>query len=106
VKFLGEGGSDAGGLYNESLSVIAEELHSDRLSLFVPTSNARANVCLFCFVSLCSLSLVLFFIDIIYVCVCVYICVYIVIAFLSLFPTSNSRANVCVLFINSEYYFI
>ena len=46
VKFLGPGeeGTDAGGVYNESLSVMCDELHDRSLPLFVRSPNNRSGV--------------------------------------------------------------
>jgi hypothetical protein len=44
VEFIGEGGIDAGGPYNEVISCITDELQSRFLPLFVPTSNNVHNV--------------------------------------------------------------
>eukprot|EP00823_Brevimastigomonas_motovehiculus_P001020 TRINITY_DN1143_c0_g3_i2.p1 TRINITY_DN1143_c0_g3~~TRINITY_DN1143_c0_g3_i2.p1 ORF type:complete len:806 (-),score=272.19 TRINITY_DN1143_c0_g3_i2:175-2481(-) len=41
VRFLGEGGIDAGGLYREAVSVIAQELTSEQLPLFILCPNGR-----------------------------------------------------------------
>ncbi len=41
VEFKGEGGSDAGGLFRESIDQICEELQSSCLPLFIPTPNNK-----------------------------------------------------------------
>ncbi len=35
VRFVGEGGHDVGGMYNESMVEICNELQSDKLPLFI-----------------------------------------------------------------------
>ncbi len=42
VKFTGEGATDLGGPYRESISTIVDELHSPLLPLFIPTPNNRS----------------------------------------------------------------
>jgi hypothetical protein len=44
VEFQGEGGIDAGGPYNETWSIVCEELQSKFLPLFVPTQNNTHNI--------------------------------------------------------------
>lgn len=44
VTFLGENAQDAGGPYRETFAQYCEELHSNRLPLFLLTSNAQHNV--------------------------------------------------------------
>jgi len=44
VQFAGEGATDCGGPYSESLSQLCAELHSPAVPLFVPCPNARAGV--------------------------------------------------------------
>ena len=41
VKFKGEGGIDAGGLFRETIDQLCEELQSSILPLFVPTANNK-----------------------------------------------------------------
>ncbi len=43
VKLIGEGATDAGGPYRETLSTMCTELMSDRLQLLIPCPNARDN---------------------------------------------------------------
>lgn len=44
VNFQGEGAQDAGGPYNEVMSIICDELQSKYLSLFVPCQNSVHNI--------------------------------------------------------------
>lgn len=41
THFRAEGASDAGGPYNETISQICDELMSDFLPLFIPSSNKK-----------------------------------------------------------------
>eukprot|EP00930_Biecheleria_cincta_P024703 TRINITY_DN17656_c0_g2_i1.p1 TRINITY_DN17656_c0_g2~~TRINITY_DN17656_c0_g2_i1.p1 ORF type:complete len:2961 (+),score=516.66 TRINITY_DN17656_c0_g2_i1:894-8885(+) len=43
IKYVGEDGIDAGGLYNDFFSTISKELMSTQLPLLIPTPNARSN---------------------------------------------------------------
>jgi len=44
IRFKGEGGEDAGGLYREALDTVAQELHSKMVPLFVPCPNKSGDV--------------------------------------------------------------
>jgi hypothetical protein len=41
VNYIGEGGTDAGGLFRDSISALCEDIQSDHLPLFVKCANSR-----------------------------------------------------------------
>ncbi len=43
-RYTGEGATDAGGPYRDTLSTLCNELQSARVPLFIPTPNAREGV--------------------------------------------------------------